>query len=88
MCTNIMFDRLSDHRKYTRSGLQRVQNAKETTRYKWVLAVTELFNIAINDFDAKKYAGHNSLQAGPNVTIAKVVYHTVGEQKSSWRVKP
>ena len=75
-----MFDRLSDHRKYTRSGLRRVQNAKETTRYKWVLAVTELFNIAVNGFDAKKYAGYNSLQTGPSVTITKVVYHTVGGQ--------
>ena len=32
------------------------KDAKETARYKWVLAVTELFNIAVNDFDAKKSA--------------------------------
>ena len=29
---------------------------KETAHYKWVLIVTELFNIAVNDFDAKKSA--------------------------------
>ena len=28
--------------------------AKETTHCKWVLKVTELFDIAVNDFDAKK----------------------------------
>ena len=28
-------------------------------RYKWVLVVTEHFNIVVNDFDAKKPAGCN-----------------------------
>ena len=32
------------------------EDAKETARYKWVLIVTELFNIAVNYFDAKKSA--------------------------------
>ena len=31
------------------------KDAKETAHYKWVLIVTELFTIAVNDFDAKKY---------------------------------
>ena len=30
--------------------LQRVKNVKETARYKWVLVVTELSNIAVNVF--------------------------------------
>ena len=34
-----------------------VNDVKEAPRYKWVLIVTRLFNIAINDFDAKKPAG-------------------------------
>ena len=29
-------------------------SAKETARYNWVLIVTELFNIAVNDIHAKK----------------------------------
>ena len=40
--------------KYTGSRLQRQKDAKETARYKWMLVVTELFNIAVNQFDAKK----------------------------------
>ena len=32
------------------------KDAKETARYKWVLVVTELFNMAVNDFDAKQSA--------------------------------
>ena len=41
--------------KYTGSRLQRKKkDAKETARYKWMLVVTELFNIAVNQFDAKK----------------------------------
>ena len=31
-----------------------LNDAKETARYKWVLVVTELFTIAVNDFDANK----------------------------------
>ena len=27
---------------------------QKTARYKWVLVVTELFNMAVNDFDAKQ----------------------------------
>ena len=32
------------------------KDAKETVRSKWLLVVTELVNIAVNDFDAKKFA--------------------------------
>ena len=32
------------------------KDAKETARYKWVLLVTQLFNIAVNYFDVKKSA--------------------------------
>ena len=32
------------------------KDAKEIGRCKWVLIVTELFNITVNDFDAKKSA--------------------------------
>ena len=46
-----------DTQFYTVSRLQRVKkDAKETARYKWVLIVTELFNTAVNGFDAKKSA--------------------------------
>ena len=34
------------------SRLQRVKRCKETALYKWVLVVDELFNIAVNYFDA------------------------------------
>ena len=30
------------------------KDAKETACYKWLLIVTELFNMAVNDFDAKQ----------------------------------
>ena len=33
--------------------------ARETARYKWVLALTELFNMAVNDFDAKQSARYS-----------------------------
>ena len=32
------------------------KDVKEAGHYEWVLLVTELFNIAVNDFDAKKPA--------------------------------
>ena len=32
------------------------KDAKETATYKWVLIVAGLFNIAVDDFDAKKSA--------------------------------
>ena len=35
------------------------KDAKETARYKWVLLVTELFNMAVNDFDAKQSARYS-----------------------------
>ena len=50
---------LSPTPKYTGSSLQRVKDAKETACYKWVLVVTELLNIAVNDFDAKKSARYS-----------------------------
>ena len=34
--------------------LQRVKNAKEPVRCKWVLLITECVNIAVNDIDARK----------------------------------
>ena len=40
--------------KYTGSCLQRVKDAKVTVRCKRVLVVTELFDIAVNDFEARK----------------------------------
>ena len=30
------------------------KDAKETAHYKWVLVVTKLFNMVVNDFDAKQ----------------------------------
>ena len=35
------------------------KDAKETATYTWVLIVTGLFNIAVDDFDAKKSACHS-----------------------------
>ena len=35
------------------------KDVKETASYKWVLVVTELFNIRVNDFDVKKSAHYN-----------------------------
>ena len=50
---------------YTGSRLQRVKiDSKETVRYKWVLAVTELFNITVNYFDAKKSSRFNRVLVG------------------------
>ena len=39
------------------------KDAKETARYKWVLIVTELFNMAVNDFDAKQSARYSRVLA-------------------------
>ena len=50
------FVRVIKKSKYIGSRLQRANDAKETPHYKWVLIVTELLNIAVNDFDAKKSA--------------------------------
>ena len=36
-------------------------DAKETARYKWVLVVTELFNMAVSDFDAKQSACYSRM---------------------------
>ena len=41
---------------YTGSRLQRVKRCKRNSSFKWVLAATELLNIAVNYFDAKKSA--------------------------------
>ena len=38
-------------------------DAKETARYKWVLVVSELFNIAVNDVDVKKAARYSRVLA-------------------------
>ena len=35
------------------------KDAKETARYKWVLVVTKLFNMAVNDFDTKQPARYS-----------------------------
>ena len=40
----------------TGSYLQRVKDAKVTVRLKRVLVVTELFDVAVNDFEARKSA--------------------------------
>ena len=45
--------------KYTGSGLQRVKRCKEIAPCKQVFTVTELFNIIVNGFDAKKSANSN-----------------------------
>ena len=37
------------------------KDAKETGHYKWVFVVTKLFNIKVNDFDAKKSARHSQV---------------------------
>ena len=44
---------------YTGSHLQRVKDTKETASYKWVLIVTELFNIVVKDCDEKRSARFN-----------------------------
>ena len=41
---------------YTGSRLQRKKDAKEPAFFKWVLVLNELFNIAVNYFEAKKAA--------------------------------
>ena len=35
------------------------KDAKETSRYKWVLIVTKLLNMVVNDFDAKQSAHYS-----------------------------
>ena len=44
---------------YSGSHLQRVKDAKETACCKWVFIATELFNIVVNYFDAKKSAPYS-----------------------------
>ena len=34
---------------------------KETVRYKWVLVVTKLFNMVVNDFDAKQSSRYSQV---------------------------
>ena len=46
---------------YTGFCLQRVKDARKIVRYKWVLVVTGLFNIAINDFNVKKSARYSQV---------------------------
>ena len=41
--------------------MHRVKDARKTAHYKWVLVVTELFNIAINDFDIKKSSRYSQM---------------------------
>ena len=48
-------------RKLTESRLQRLKDAKVTARYKWMLIVTELFNIAVNYLEAKKSARYSQV---------------------------
>ena len=47
--------------------------AKETARYKWIFVLTNLFNIAVNDFDAKKFARHSWVLviSGTNCSVSK-----------------
>ena len=35
------------------------KDTKETARYKWVLIETKLFNMVVNDFDAKQSASYS-----------------------------
>ena len=44
---------------HTGSRLQRVKRCKRNCSFKWVLTATELFNIAVNLFDAKKSARYS-----------------------------
>ena len=46
------------------------KDAKENARYKWVLVVTELFNMAVNDFDAKKSARYSRVLAVTELVLS------------------
>ena len=37
------------------------KDAKETVRYKWVLVVTDHFNMAVNDFDSEQSACYSRM---------------------------
>ena len=50
---SIKFKAYNTEIQYIGGRLHRVNRYKRTTHYKWVLIVAELFNIAVNDFDAK-----------------------------------
>ena len=51
------------------SAYNEQKDTKENTHCKWVLAVTELFNIAVNDFGAKKSAHHSWVLAVTEVVV-------------------
>ena len=51
------------------SAYNEQKDAKENTHCKWVLVVTELFNIAVNDFGAKKSAHYSWVLAVTEVVV-------------------
>ena len=48
-----------------------LKDAKETTHCKWVLVVTELLNIALNDFNAKKSVPYSRVPVVTELVNAK-----------------
>ena len=57
------------------------KDGKETACYKWVLVATELINIAVNDFDAKKSAHYRRM----HVVTELIVSRTPCNSKSNSR---
>ena len=47
------------------------KDAKETARYKWVLIVEELFNMAVNDSDAEKSAPFSRMLVVTEVVVSE-----------------
>ena len=56
---------------YTGYHLQRVIYAQETPRYKWQFDVTELFNIAVSCFDAKKSARYSQVLVVTQLVLSR-----------------
>ena len=53
------------------------KDAKETSRYKWMLIVTELLNIAVNYFDTKKSAHYSRV-------LSEIELDVSGTQCTRW----
>ena len=47
------------------------KDAKETARYRWVLIVTELFNMAVNDSGAEKSAPFSRMLVVTKVVVSE-----------------
>ena len=56
---------------YTGSHLQRVKHVKENVRCLWVLIVSELFNITINDGGAKKSAFYSRVLVVTELLVSR-----------------